>query len=78
MREARPARGSWVTLSSDGGWAEITPWKVANHPWLDGIIDEGFDPVGVLGPTYWRFDDTYYYSVVQWRNDFCLLITSAG
>lgn len=84
MREARPKTGFWVTLLSDGGQAEITPWKIADYRWLDGIIDEGFDPFGNLGPTYWRFDDTYYYSVVSSRDDFCLLIsewnhsTSAG
>ena len=75
MRGARPGTAFWVTLSSDEGWAEITPWKMANHPWPEGFIDEGFDPFGVLGPTYWRFDDTYYYSVVKWSDDFCLFIS---
>jgi hypothetical protein len=73
MREARPTTGFWITLLP-GGRAEMTPWNTADHSWLDGIIDEGFDPLGILGPTYWRFDDTYYYSVVQWHDDFCLLI----
>jgi hypothetical protein len=75
MREVRPTTGFWITLLPLGGRAEMTPWKIADSRWLDGIIDEGFDPVGNLGPTYWRFDDTYYYSVVQWYHDFCLIIS---
>jgi len=75
MRGARPTTGFWITLLPVGGRAEMTPWKIADDHWLDGIIDEGFDPVGILGPTYWRFDDTYYYSVVQWHDDFCLFIS---
>jgi hypothetical protein len=66
LRDARPEMADVLryVFDEDGEVEELerteepTDWS-----FLKNVKREGFDPEGVLGPTYYRVTDTHYYSV---------------
>ena len=81
LREARPSMGLHcvpVGWSPDGYRVDVSPCTVTDYGWLSGVIEEGFDPNGVNGPTYWRVavtDRRRYYSTIKRGSTFSLIIT---
>jgi hypothetical protein len=65
LRELRPTEVLECRMSVDAEGEEqalIVP-ATTDWAWLSEVHREGYDPNGVLGPTYYRITDTHYYSV---------------
>jgi len=81
FREARPNSGLHCVVGGcdvDGSSVHVSPCTVTDYSWLHGVIQEGFDPAGPNGPTYWRIartDRCRYYSTVKRGGTFYLIIT---
>lgn len=54
---------------------EVEECEVPDLASLDGVIDEGFDPDGPCGPTYWRITASHYYSTMLTKKGVVLSIT---
>jgi hypothetical protein len=66
LRDARPRQGFRVRCSVN--YLEYTreDIDVSGNIWTQQFIEEGFDPAGPCGPTYWRIpaDTKHYYSTI--------------
>jgi hypothetical protein len=65
LREARPTE-VWECHMSINADCEVThamSTGTTDWAWVSDVNREGFDPNGVLGPTYYRVTETHYYSV---------------
>jgi hypothetical protein len=75
MRAARPTSVFYCVVMS-GKSIGITVGKVADHsPLFNEISDEGYDPEGPNGPTYWRVSTNCWYSTITRDGEFYLIIT---
>jgi hypothetical protein len=55
LQSARPSLITRVEfLDTDVRTARLIPLIRMTDPGWDALIDEGYDPKGPLGPTYWR------------------------
>jgi hypothetical protein len=76
LRDARPTSLFHCRLLPDGT-IEIRGVKIRAD--LDGsfenISDEGYEPNGPNGPTYWRIGRAHSYSTITRDGDFYLIIT---
>ena len=85
LRDARPTSGlgSKPKAITDGGLTyEVCESEITDYSWISAVIDEGFDPNGPLGPTYWRITKAtkshYYSTFIGPDGEFRLLITELG
>jgi hypothetical protein len=53
-----------VVETSKPGLMRIRECKVPDLKTLDGVIEEGYDPNGIAGPTYYRITTSWYYSTI--------------
>jgi hypothetical protein len=75
MRAARPTAVFYCVMMSDKSIG-ITVAKVTDHsPLFSRICDEGYDPEGPNGPTYWRMSANCWYSTITRDGEFYLIIT---
>ena len=63
LRYVRPARACLV-VQKGGNEFEVDECEVPDLESLDDVIDQGFDPHGPCGPTYWRITASHYYSTM--------------
>jgi hypothetical protein len=65
LRELRPTEVWEVRqhVDAEGEVQQAMAPVPTDWAWLSDVHHEGFDPDGVLGPTYYRITDTHYYSV---------------
>jgi hypothetical protein len=75
LRNARPLRATLVTLKGENLEAEIKECEVPDLQKLEGVIYEGFDPLGIAGPTYYRVTSSHYYSTMFTQKGIQLAIT---
>jgi hypothetical protein len=66
MRQGRPTDVQYVELAVKDGktYGKIEPAST-DWAWLAKVVDDGFDPHGPLGPTYWRITESQHYSVFR-------------
>lgn len=73
LKEACPTQAFRVAMKTDEvgqKWGQVTPCE-PNYDFLAFVEEEGFDPNGPNGPTYYRIaktDELRYYSVFR-RSD---------
>jgi hypothetical protein len=85
LRDARPmsALGCKPKDLTDRGLSyDVWESEITDYSWISAVIDEGFDPNGPLGPTYWRITKAtkshYYSTFIGPDGEFGLLITELG
>jgi hypothetical protein len=71
LRDAQPEKAFLVHLNEK----KAVECDVPDLRTLEGITDQGFDPQGVLGPTYYRMTETHYYSTFFTKEGVTLTIT---
>lgn len=57
LRDARPSavyKTKPKDISPDGIGYAISESEITDYSWISAVVDEGFDPNGPLGPTYYR------------------------
>jgi|SRR5580704_6986285 hypothetical protein len=74
LRYARPVRACLV-VPKGGSEFEADEYEIPDLESLDGVIDQGFDPHGGCGPTYWRVTASHYYSTILTEKGILLSIT---
>jgi hypothetical protein len=75
LRYARPARAFLVVPNAKHGEFLVEDCEVPNLESLEGLLDQGFDPLGPTGPAYWRFTKSHYYSTMLTEKGVVLAIT---
>jgi hypothetical protein len=74
LREAVPVRAMLITPKGNHEFT-AKDCEVPNLRSLEGVIDQGFDPEGPVGPTYWRRTSSRYYSTIATAKGVVLSIT---
>jgi hypothetical protein len=74
LRRARPMK-AFLVVRKRGNEFKIKECEVPNLESLDAVIDQGFDPNGPCGPTYWRMTESHYYSTMLTEQGVVLAIT---
>jgi hypothetical protein len=75
LRYARPVRAVRCVPNGKDGNYLVSGCEVPNLESLDGVIDQGFDPTGPCGPTYWRYTKSHYYSTILTATGIFLTVT---
>jgi hypothetical protein len=73
LRDARPIRAARVVLIGENK-AKVDECEAPDLESLD-VVDQGFDPHGPCGPTYWRVTASHYYSTMLTEKGIMLSIT---
>jgi hypothetical protein len=74
LRHARPMKAFLMVPKGENKY-EVHDCEAPDLESLDGVIDQGFDPHGGCGPTYWRMTASHYYSTMLTEKGVMLSIT---
>jgi hypothetical protein len=77
LRHARPICAV-LALPKGENEVDARACEIPDLQSLKGVIDQGFDPDGPGGPTYWRMTASHCYSTMLTEKGVMLAITKVG